>query len=89
MKTITGASLINSKIERYKESYKLMNISMTEEDIAKITSDCKLIRNTCDECKRESEVTVQIGEELDYESSTAQICLECLEKAVFIAKKSL
>jgi hypothetical protein len=36
----------------------------------------------CDECGASREVVVQLGEEPDYESHTACICVECLRKAV-------
>lgn len=36
----------------------------------------------CDECKRLTTALVELGDEPDYESSTAQICQECLLKAL-------
>ena len=36
----------------------------------------------CDECGTESWDVVRLGEEPDYESSTANVCLGCLRKAV-------
>lgn len=41
----------------------------------------------CDECgTEEPPLVVQLGEEPDYESSTANICLRCLEVAVTLAR---
>jgi hypothetical protein len=42
----------------------------------------------CDECGRPSWDCVQIGQEPDYESSTATVCLECLEKAIQLVRGS-
>lgn len=36
----------------------------------------------CHECGKTVECTVQIGQPPDYESHTAQVCLDCLRKAV-------
>lgn len=36
----------------------------------------------CDECGKQAEQVVQLGQDPDYESSTACICLPCLKKAV-------
>ncbi len=35
----------------------------------------------CDECKREAAAVVEIGQEPDYESRTAYICLDCINAA--------
>lgn len=39
-------------------------------------------RVTCDECGAEQECVIEIGQEPDYESSTAHVCLDCLQSAV-------
>lgn len=36
----------------------------------------------CDECKREVNAVVEVGDLADYESSTARICIDCLRRAV-------
>ena len=36
----------------------------------------------CDECNREVQAVVQLGQEPDYESATACICVDCLNEAV-------
>lgn len=40
-------------------------------------TDCR-----CDECGKQVEQLVQLGQEPDYESATANICFPCLKKAV-------
>lgn len=39
-------------------------------------------RITCDECRADVGAVVQVGEEPNYESSTANICKECMTKAM-------
>ena len=36
----------------------------------------------CDECGRDGRITIQLGEPVDYESSTSNICKPCLLKAI-------
>jgi hypothetical protein len=38
-------------------------------------------RRKCDECGEDSDTLVQVGEEPDIESSTAELCLGCVKKA--------
>lgn len=55
----------------------------TREDIAKAMGYSGWIYDPrCHECGRNVELTVQLGEEPDYESCTADICLECLREAL-------
>jgi hypothetical protein len=42
-------------------------------------------RINCDECKAQVDWVVQLGEEPDYESSTACICRSCLNKALLLS----
>ena len=39
----------------------------------------------CDECGKEVPCVVQVGEEPDYESATATLCIPCLQSAVKLA----
>lgn len=39
----------------------------------------------CDECEKASNVLIQVGQEPDYDSSTAEICFDCLKKAAELA----
>lgn len=41
----------------------------------------------CDECQRYVKAVVQVGEELDYESYTARLCLDCVRKAYALASE--
>lgn len=54
----------------------------TVNDLKKI--GCMLpnwVNTECNECGRENVDVVRLGEEPDYESNTASICLDCLNKA--------
>lgn len=42
----------------------------------------------CSECDERVDVVVEIGQEPDYESSTAWVCLPCLRAAVALAEKA-
>jgi len=57
----------------------------TEEDIAKIVGyllPAYIRPQTCSECNSTSDILVEIGEPLDYDSCTAFICEDCLQKAL-------
>lgn len=41
----------------------------------------------CDECGRQSDGVIQLGERLNWESSTANICYDCLKKAIAMFDK--
>lgn len=43
--------------------------------------------NKCNECGQDVNITIQLGEEPDYESSTAFICPDCLQKAIKLIKQ--
>ena len=70
----------------HNEHYEMLRNSSTEDEIEKIIGNRSWTRNKCDECQKDQETTVLLGEEPDYESATAQICLECLKKAVALLK---
>ncbi len=40
----------------------------------------------CNECGKNADIVVQLGQEPDYESATANICLDCLKRAVEICE---
>lgn len=48
------------------------------EDVEKVMPSWTHLR--CDECEKEVDAVVQFGEDLDWESATANICKECLAK---------
>lgn len=55
----------------------------TAEEIEKIIGNSSWTDvPSCDECGERRGCVVELGEEPDYESRTAQICLGCLHKAI-------
>lgn len=58
---------------------------LTEERANEILGNKSWTNNKCDECKQDAFAVVQLGEEPDYESHTASICIDCLNKAVALA----
>jgi hypothetical protein len=61
----------------------------TETEIAEIIGNTGWTRNDCDECDKDSMTVVQVGQEPDYDSRTAYICLDCLRKAISAAEKKM
>jgi len=56
--------------------------NISEQDIINIIGNSSWTRNICDNCCKDAQVVVELGEEPDYESSTASVCEECLTKAL-------
>lgn len=55
----------------------------TPEDVARVIGNSSWCApQTCNECNSESWDCVQIGEEPNYESATAMVCLGCLKAAI-------
>jgi hypothetical protein len=50
----------------------------TPEEVNKAIGNSSWTDVRCDECNKYVEEVVQVGEELDYESATANICKPCL-----------
>lgn len=67
---------------------KLNPETATTEDVAKAKEGFASIeKNTCGECGVEDWDIVEIGEPPNYESWTAYLCLDCLEKAVTLLRE--
>lgn len=58
---------------------------LTEARAAEIIGNDSWTRITCDECEQSVEAAVTVGQEPDYDSATATICLDCLQKAADLA----
>ena len=55
----------------------------TAEQVAEIIGNSSWVcEPTCHECGKPNWQTVQLGQEPDYESSTASICADCLRSAL-------
>ncbi len=70
----------SSKFEIHKEL--LRNKPLTEEKIINIIGNKSWTNNICDECERDSNITILLGKGEDQE---VYICKECLDKAVKLA----
>lgn len=68
MKLIIKKELRKTEAEK-RDSIELLRVSNCDEAI-------------CDECGKANDKVVMVGEPMDYESLTAFICKECLEKAL-------
>ncbi|WP_417744813.1 hypothetical protein [Rosistilla oblonga] len=55
------------------------------DNINKITGNKSWTEVRCDECSEYVEAAVQLGQEPDYASSTATVCVSCLKKALDLA----
>jgi hypothetical protein len=71
--------------ERYN-AVKALGDNPTADEVAEVLN-FSWVQCICNECNKECESVVQVGQEPDYESSTARLCKECLYKAFDIAAK--
>ena len=58
------------------------NATFTAEQVDKIIGNSSWTRNECDECGKDYETLVHIGDEPDYEARWVVICRECLNGAI-------
>ena len=57
----------------------------SEDAVAAIIGNRSWTRNRCHECGEDVQVLVELGEEPSCESSTAQICINCLREALVVS----
>lgn len=57
-----------------------LNIATTK-DVGDIIGNTSWTALKCDECGEYVDALIQVGEEPDYESSTASLCKSCIRKA--------
>jgi hypothetical protein len=53
----------------------------TAADVAAIIGNESWTRLTCDECGKDTDAVIMVGQEPDYESHTASLCRSCVERA--------
>ncbi len=68
--------------ETYDKLIKLDLETASKEDIAQIIGNDSWTRLNCDQCNREVDKVIRLGEVEDYESATAYICPDCLIDAL-------
>ncbi len=61
---------------------------LTEEKAAEIIGNKSWTRNSCNECGEDVFAVVQLGEEPDYESATAKVCVNCLNTALALIEQT-
>lgn len=71
----------------YNKLLKLPKGIATAKQVNKIIGNSSWTDNKCNECNGDFEVTIMLGEEPDYESSTVFVCLDCLQKAIELMKQ--
>lgn len=70
-----------SKKEAY-EALVALGDKPSPEDVNKVIGNTSWTDCLCNECGELVEEVVQLGQEPDYDSATANICFPCLKKAV-------
>jgi hypothetical protein len=55
--------------------------SATPDDVFNIIGNSSWTRLSCNECGKETDAVLIVGEPQDYESRTASLCFECVKKA--------
>jgi hypothetical protein len=58
----------------------------TEASVIAALGDNRWTENVCDECGKDCEVTIILGEEIHHPTDMKAICLDCLEQAKRLAK---
>ena len=93
MKLIDERSLIRDVAARWRENYgksqraiyerlrALDPETATAADVRAIIGNGTWTSRACSECKKDSPAVMQLGDEPDYESSTAWLCLDCADRA--------
>lgn len=100
MKLITKQQLIESAADRYYQQYSQYKLetwidhharitaATTEDEIADIIGNRAWTHIPCDECDTDVDIAVQLGNEPDYDSHTATLCIPCIEKALLLARET-
>lgn len=57
----------------------------TPEQVNAVIGNSSWTRLTCDQCGNEVDTVIVVGQAQDYESSTASLCITCLEQAYNLA----
>lgn len=97
MQTISKKTLIKNVARSWKSQYGndknniykalVESKPTTELQVEQIIGNKSWTSLRCDECQKESEIVIEIGETPDFESRTANVCIECIEKALSILKE--
>lgn len=104
MYLITRESIVRQVPERWAKQYPesiegrtafatiykklLAAVPLTEEVADRIIGNTSWTSLICDECGQEVSAVMVVGQEPDYESATASLCLDCLQKALAEIQKA-
>jgi hypothetical protein len=77
---LTNPHMLN-KIEILKNLEELDLKTATAQEVNAIIGNDSWITMSCHECGTKTLTVIQVGQEKDYESATANLCKSCLEKA--------
>lgn len=79
-----GRYLIGNGLTKEETHAKLVDLGTNPnpDDVDAVIGNRSWTYCTCDDCGKSVQAVVQLGQELDYESATANICFHCLKKAV-------
>lgn len=72
----------HGKEEIYKKLVLLDGDTATCEDVNSAIGNSSWTDLRCDECHKEVDAVIQVGEELDYDSATCSLCRDCVEAAL-------
>lgn len=72
---------VETKQDTYKNLLSLGD-NPSPEEVDRVIGNNSWTVCQCSECRKYVEEMVQVGEDPDYESSTAEICFDCLKKAL-------
>jgi hypothetical protein len=94
---ITRQTLANEVSHRWESQYRNSTIadkvdigvklkelgdSPDPDKVDEIIGNRSWTRIHCDSCNKEKDAVIQLGEEQDYESATANVCVDCLREAL-------
>ena len=75
------------KFNAIADAFRVSN-QATAEQVDEIIGNSTWTKESCDQCGDEIGPWVQLGEELDYDSQTAVICVHCLMIAVDLCREA-
>lgn len=69
------------------EKLKMLDLeTCAKESVNAIIGNSSWTTLRCDDCRSEVDTVIQLGQEPDYESATAEVCVKCLRKALKLYK---
>lgn len=77
----------DDKLVIYNKLIKLDTEVATEEDIKNIIGSNSWTSCRCGECNEDKQSIIVVGEEPDYDSATACLCLNCVEGALKLLQR--